>query len=191
MRPSCSAFTKLVSIAPPFYVSPSSVKSFAVPGFNHFSIPCRKLVFQYNQVAVSHEGLRLALHLHFSLEIERWRDRDKEKKGRRDEGKEKGGKELSSSFFYNLPTATRHEPRACSRYMLASAQRTSGRAGVADVGWQHLGFPPLGRAQRSKADFLLLFFFLPSFAESTFERPSSNSLRITLILRSSFVQRSR
>ncbi|KAL7409090.1 hypothetical protein BDY24DRAFT_345679 [Mrakia frigida] len=58
MRPSCSAFTKLVSIAPPFYVSPSSVKSFAVPGFNHFSIPCRKLVFQYNQVAVSHEGLR-------------------------------------------------------------------------------------------------------------------------------------
>ena len=58
MRPSLPSLVRLVPIPPPFYVAPSSVKSVGVSGYNHFSTPCRKILFRYHKMQDTHEGLR-------------------------------------------------------------------------------------------------------------------------------------
>ncbi|CED82087.1 Mitochondrial/chloroplast ribosomal protein 36a [Phaffia rhodozyma] len=58
MRPSPISFIKPVKIPPPFYVPPSSVRSYTVPGYLHFTQPCRRMEFEYHQSDVTAEGMR-------------------------------------------------------------------------------------------------------------------------------------
>jgi hypothetical protein len=92
MRPSLPSCVRLVTLKPPFHVSPESVKSMVVPGYNHFSTPCRKLVFKYNQIHSTHEGMRYVERLCIRVEWDKtgWEEPDRAR--RIDRRGRKGGR---------------------------------------------------------------------------------------------------
>jgi hypothetical protein len=58
MRPSLVNSVRLINLRPPFYVNPKTVTSVSVPGYNHFTQPVRKIVFEYHFRVEVQEGLR-------------------------------------------------------------------------------------------------------------------------------------
>jgi hypothetical protein len=58
MRPSLVRCIRPAALPPVAYVDPRTLSSTTVPGFQHFTQPCRRLEFEYHQNDIRGEGLR-------------------------------------------------------------------------------------------------------------------------------------
>lgn len=58
MRPSLVRFIRPAALPPVGYVDPRTLSSSTVPGFQHFTQPCRRLEFEFHQSDIRGEGLR-------------------------------------------------------------------------------------------------------------------------------------